>query len=131
MQHDSLTGVALLHLGVSRSSCTQDAAAKVTVTARADHQLECELVGPRLQALDELLQARAGEQALHSNETDRHMDKPSVSFVVSDSLGAHASGWHVDSSSLLHMQHHLRRRKRPMATVTKTGERHLRVAKRR
>jgi len=38
----------------------QDAAAKITVTARADHQLECELVGPRLQALDELLHVRAG-----------------------------------------------------------------------
>ena len=45
---------------------TQDAAAKITVTARGDHQLECELVGPRLQALDELLQVRAPQHVHRS-----------------------------------------------------------------
>ena len=34
----------------------QNAGAKIVVTARTDHQLECTRVGPRLHALDEMLQ---------------------------------------------------------------------------
>ncbi len=36
----------------------QDAGAKILVTARTDHQLECTRIGPRLHALDDMLQVR-------------------------------------------------------------------------
>ena len=59
----------------------QDAAAKVTVTARADHQLECELVGPRLHALGEMLQVRVNGTCRHSTDR-RHEQQTSCKVML-------------------------------------------------